>query len=376
MWVLSFAVIFLSDEPLLPSPVEIFERYVDGRSMLRSGQVRSDMLIVEKAERPDVVHQEIRVSVRSLFDFDRSWFRHEVEKDWAFITGPGFDKLSPLRTGDVHLLTPEHRAQKPLNTKRIDVTLPGGLPVFDDLRLCGAIIDDESQTVKNMDAGLEYLVQVATRPSVNTRVEKDGMLWKVVCDIPVGKWFLRRITWFDANQQWVPVRLVQQRVSSESNAEHVLCTQNELSVSWTTVSDVAVPESKLETRYLIDGATNQVAGKREIATTFVWNIVNEELDKQEFEVASLDVPRRSHVIYDSRSGTDIIVQHPSVPDGKKLKRIVAANALTQSPPKATSSGFILFFLANFGAILIAAVVLFLRRRKRSGDQYRGMVGKP
>lgn len=99
--------------------------------------------------------------------------------------------------------------------------------------------------------------------------------------------------------------------------------------------------------------------------------VNPPLDESLFSIERLDTPPGSHFIVDVTRdrANPIFLQHPSVPDEKKLREILEANAKKPEAPIPAASSSHLYLLVAFFAMLATGFFFAWRSayifRKRS-----------
>lgn len=353
----------------VPEWREVLADFESGRAYLFAGEVEISRTRVETATKPETIHQEIQTDLVQRFDYNKSLFRLDTQERWDYIQGPGFDELESTKTGDTKFVTPDHLVRKGAKSKAIRIDRPvSGHLIQDDLRLIGIMFSEELQTRHDLQKGLSFVEMFTSVQgnTVNVTRESEALVITVDLGVPESTFVLRRSTSFDSVRDFVPTRLLHQRVERMDGNEKILCTQNELNVTWSRVSDIYVPESTVETTYIIDGSDYSVAATHEVATKFKWRSVNTDLNPELFEVASIDVPKGSHVIYDGRSGQDVIIQHPLVPDAAKLQRIVAANGSGVPAPPSTGLGSLYFVVGlNVIAVLTLICLLWYRFQRRN-----------
>lgn len=171
----------------------------------------------------------------------------------------------------------------------------------------------------------------------------------------------RRQIWFDSAREFAPVRMSEQFRENDDTWTEPHASS---AVTFEHLFDRFLPTSVVIRSFSRGGGLPERESRYELALH--WRSCNAPLDDGLFLLESLDVPPKSHTIYDGMDGKAyVVIQHPSIPDLAMLKRIQQQEPqLEQTIPLPRRPNIHLWLiLANLGAVMAFLIGVAYRRRK-------------
>ena len=344
----------VEDQQVAPDFATVLVRIEESRSKLRSAKVEETSTLMETGDRPVKLRKEVKYNRTYQFDYDTHRYRLDEMQEWNFIEGPGFDKLKPRVLGGIHILTPDQRIDKPLDARRVQISVGNGLPQMLDLRLIGFIAPDDMERPTSFTEFFEQLKGIADSTVYRKATSMDGESVILRMERDIGGFIVARRVWVDPRQDWVPLRFLEERLVKTLDGTKLLAVQAETNVTWQEMAGAVVPVSFLGRNNVINSEDNSVSVSRELSTSLSWTRVNDTLDDSAFLLSSIDNPPGSHVIVDTTSGTPIRVQDPAVPDARQLKALVTA--APASAPALSRNALLLIIAQVIVVVALAAGV--------------------
>lgn len=352
--------------------MHVVSQLIAGRQALYAGEVsirgleRHTDLENKNPPKVRIINELIR------FDFanGRSW--HEVEGTWANMP----TDIKP--DTDIHVFGKDGYYLKTVRSKHISVASPRAPNGFWDPRVFGLCTYDDLLTFTAFSEFEKVFQEAATGGTLsvlNQNTDEMTVIDYLNCtsDKTPETLDVRRRIWIDPARGYVPVRTEQQFRRPDAPDADKDGWQPPYSISTATWDlhndDVWVPGSAVVMMKVSDSSGAGMTIEYELA--FDWHSVNPPLDESLFSIERLDTPPGSHFIVDFTRdrANPIFLQHPSVPDGRKLREILEANAKKPEPPIPTASSSHLYLLVAFFAMLATGFFFSWRSvyisRKRS-----------
>jgi len=299
------------------------------------------------------------LEVFCAFDYDRNLFRYDAQKRVRMSTGDPVVAAKRARAGrgfDDRDVT-ERFARGPrqsitwcsINAHRVGLFAPSFSPRVKitadlDVRIVGlALWHSVISGVRYADVG-----ELLTKWDIEQVADEGDARYRCVwihLDNRV-KEETRRIVWFDEGQGFAPVRS-ELRVARRATAQFAATefVEQESEATWSQINGVWVPRT-----FSIRPFRRPTEGhgfRERLDLTFDWSSVNERVDDQLFELASMGLPPDARIT-DMRLGTPVV-----------LGRV----AELQTAPPATPHFRMRWLVPIVSMVLLAGSAVFLMLRR-------------